>query len=223
MVAQPTRLSTAAAVLGAISILSFAAACDKVPLLAPTGTVITLFPTAPSVPLNGQIEIVATVIENGVTASAPTTPGTPGTPHDAYSYDERRGRNAGTKWHSGLFYDHDRADRAGRGEDEQRSGARPVHLRRPERDGDDYRVFGRVVREAGEPESRQRGGRARHHQRDAADTPPEWRHRDDRGACRGCRRVQACLAFRSCSRLIPPFCRVLPPRPTKPEPRGLRR
>jgi hypothetical protein len=74
------RLSTAAAVLGAISILSFATACDKVPLLAPTGTVITLFPAAPSVPLNGQIEIVATVIENGVTAAAPTTPGTPGTP-----------------------------------------------------------------------------------------------------------------------------------------------
>jgi large repetitive protein len=56
--------------------LSFAAACDKVPLLAPTGTVITLFPTAPSVPLNGEIEIVATVIENGVAAAAPTTPGT---------------------------------------------------------------------------------------------------------------------------------------------------
>src|SRR5688572_23043776 len=76
MVTHTRRLSTAAATLAAIAILSAAAACDKVPLLAPTGTVITLFPTAPSVPLNGEIEIVATVIENGVSAPAPTTPGT---------------------------------------------------------------------------------------------------------------------------------------------------
>jgi hypothetical protein len=48
-------------------------ACDKVPLLAPSGSVITLFPTAPSVGVNGTVEIVATVIENGVTAT-PTPP-----------------------------------------------------------------------------------------------------------------------------------------------------
>ncbi len=80
MVTHTKRLSTTAAVLGAFSILSFAAACDKVPLLAPTGTIITLFPTATSVPLNGEIEIIATVIENGTAAPPPATPGTPGTP-----------------------------------------------------------------------------------------------------------------------------------------------
>ena len=57
-------------------------ACDKVPLLAPGGTVISLFATANSVPVNGEIEIVATAIENGTTStpSTPTTPTTPGTP-----------------------------------------------------------------------------------------------------------------------------------------------
>jgi hypothetical protein len=47
--------------------------------MAPGGTVITLFPTANNVPLNGEIEIVATAIENGTT-STPTTPTTPTTP-----------------------------------------------------------------------------------------------------------------------------------------------
>lgn len=48
--------------------LAMVAACDKVPLLAPTGTVITLFPTTTTVPLNSEVTIVATVIENGVAA-----------------------------------------------------------------------------------------------------------------------------------------------------------
>jgi hypothetical protein len=82
MVTHHTRVSAAAAV--ALAVLSFAAACDKVPLLAPTGSVITLFASAPSVPLNGEIEIIATVIENGVIAPAPAagtpTTGTNGTP-----------------------------------------------------------------------------------------------------------------------------------------------
>jgi hypothetical protein len=50
-----------------------ATACDKVPLLAPTGTVITLFPAASTVPVNGNVEIIATVIENGTASSAPAT------------------------------------------------------------------------------------------------------------------------------------------------------
>jgi hypothetical protein len=77
------RRYTAAAAVGAISILSFAIACDKVPLFAPTGSVINLFAATTSVPLNSEIEIIATVIENGVTAAGtPTTPTTPttGTP-----------------------------------------------------------------------------------------------------------------------------------------------
>lgn len=76
------RLALLPALLTAALSLSLVSACDKVPLLAPSGSVITLFPAAPSVPLNGQIEIVATVIENGTTTT-PTTPGngagTPGT------------------------------------------------------------------------------------------------------------------------------------------------
>src|SRR4029450_1210949 len=58
-----------------IGVLAFAPACDKVPLLAPTGTVITLFPAATTVPLNGDVEIVATVIENGVATAGPPSPG----------------------------------------------------------------------------------------------------------------------------------------------------
>jgi adhesin/invasin len=45
------------------------AACDKVPLLAPTGTVITILPAANTVSLNSQIPIVATAIQNGVASS----------------------------------------------------------------------------------------------------------------------------------------------------------
>ena len=55
--------------------LALAAACDKVPLLAPTGSVITLLATTPSVSLNSEVTIIATVIENGV-ASGPTGTGT---------------------------------------------------------------------------------------------------------------------------------------------------
>jgi len=72
-------LASLAAALGAITILSFALSCDKVPLVAPTGSVISLFATANTVPLNSEIEIVANVIENGVTQSGSGTTGTPGT------------------------------------------------------------------------------------------------------------------------------------------------
>jgi hypothetical protein len=50
-------------------------ACDKVPLLAPTGSVITLLAGTNTVSLNSEITIVATVIENG-TAPAGTGTGT---------------------------------------------------------------------------------------------------------------------------------------------------
>src|SRR5688572_25046065 len=71
------RFTTYLALLTAAAMLPLVSACDKVPLLAPAGTVITLFPTATFVPANGQIEIVATVIEQG-TAPAPPSTGTPG-------------------------------------------------------------------------------------------------------------------------------------------------
>ncbi|MEO5895460.1 MAG: PKD domain-containing protein [Vicinamibacterales bacterium] len=53
--------------------VALGSACDKVPLLAPAGTVITIFPANTTVPLNGEIEIVVTVIENGTVSTPPTT------------------------------------------------------------------------------------------------------------------------------------------------------
>jgi hypothetical protein len=53
--------------------LALIAACTKVPLLAPTGSVITLMPATTTVSLNSEVMIVATVIENG---SAPAGTGT---------------------------------------------------------------------------------------------------------------------------------------------------
>ena len=53
--------------------LALVAACDKVPLLAPTGSVITLIPSALTVSLNSELTIVATVIENGVASGGSGT------------------------------------------------------------------------------------------------------------------------------------------------------
>ena len=83
MLTQPrrrglARAATPLAVLTAFATLSLVSACDKVPLLAPSGTVITLFPAANVVPVNGQVEIVATVIENGTTATTPPSNGNGG-------------------------------------------------------------------------------------------------------------------------------------------------
>src|SRR6266542_4202108 len=72
------RRGAGVAAFAAVVILSLAAACDKVPLLAPTGSVINLFASSSTIPLNSEIEIVANVIENGVASTPPTT-GTPTT------------------------------------------------------------------------------------------------------------------------------------------------
>src|SRR5215204_5766498 len=78
MLAQPARRNVrgAGSLLAVLAGLSFtlsSLSCEKVPLLAPTGSVITLFATAATVPSNGSMELVATVIEQG-TSSTPTTP-----------------------------------------------------------------------------------------------------------------------------------------------------
>jgi hypothetical protein len=49
-------------------------ACDRVPLTAPSGSVITIFPVTSTVPLNSEVEIVATVIEQGTTTTPTPTP-----------------------------------------------------------------------------------------------------------------------------------------------------
>ena len=95
------RLASLPAVLTALASLSLVSACDKVPLLAPTGSVITLFPAAPSVGLNGQGEIVATVIENGV-VSTPTTPPANGTNGGATTTTSG-GAGAGTPVQNGTL------------------------------------------------------------------------------------------------------------------------
>jgi adhesin/invasin len=53
--------------------LTLVAACDKVPLLAPTGTTITIIPTAATVANNSQMTIVATVIEHGTSSGGSGT------------------------------------------------------------------------------------------------------------------------------------------------------
>lgn len=64
------RFSAAGGLLPVAALLAMAllaTACDKVPLTAPTDTTITLFNTGTSVPLNGSIDIVASVIESAGT------------------------------------------------------------------------------------------------------------------------------------------------------------
>ena len=66
------------------------------PLLAPSGTVITIFPTATNVPANGSTDILATVIENGATAPPPSN-GTNGTTGGSGT------AGAGTPVHNGTL------------------------------------------------------------------------------------------------------------------------
>ncbi len=61
-----------AVILVAIAVPLGVVSCDKVPLLAPTGSVITLIPASNSLSLNSEMTIVATVIENGVAAGSGT-------------------------------------------------------------------------------------------------------------------------------------------------------
>jgi hypothetical protein len=56
--------------------LALILACDKVPLLAPTGSVITLLPVTNTVSLNSEVQIIATVIENGVASGGTGTTST---------------------------------------------------------------------------------------------------------------------------------------------------
>ncbi len=60
-------------VLGLLFAAGLAASCDRVPLTAPTESTIQLFSTAPSVPLNGSTDLVATITEQ---AGTPVPDGT---------------------------------------------------------------------------------------------------------------------------------------------------
>src|SRR5262249_42393764 len=63
MVSRSLRSSTLAVVLAAAAALSVA--CQKVPLLAPAGSTITLTAAASTLPLNGTTQLIAQLIEAG--------------------------------------------------------------------------------------------------------------------------------------------------------------
>lgn len=73
----------ALAVLAAVALV-VSSACDKVPLTAPAGTVITLVSGTNVLPINGSTDLIAVLIENGTTSSGTgtdtTTSGSAGTP-----------------------------------------------------------------------------------------------------------------------------------------------
>jgi adhesin/invasin len=72
-----TQRSVGIAVLSLLALpFALISACDKVPLLAPTGSVITLLAGTNTVSLNSEITIIATVIENGAAPSTGTGTGT---------------------------------------------------------------------------------------------------------------------------------------------------
>jgi PKD repeat protein len=60
-------VARAAGALLSVTLLAALAACDKVPLTAPTESTITLYANGNSVPLNGGVDVIATVIEDAGT------------------------------------------------------------------------------------------------------------------------------------------------------------
>ena len=100
-----SRVARVVTTLAAISLISVSSACDKVPLTAPGGTVITLFPTANNVPLGGEIEIVATAIEGGTTQTptTPTSPTSPTTPGTTTTPTSTSNTGAGTPVQNGTL------------------------------------------------------------------------------------------------------------------------
>lgn len=67
--------------IGAASLVALVAmACDKVPLTAPAGTIITLVSSTNVLPINGSADVVAVLIENGTTGSGTGATGSAGTP-----------------------------------------------------------------------------------------------------------------------------------------------
>ncbi|HEX2399705.1 MAG TPA: PKD domain-containing protein [Mycobacterium sp.] len=60
-------VARAAGAMLSVTLLAALAACDKVPLTAPTESTITLYANGNSVPLNGGVDVIATVIEDAGT------------------------------------------------------------------------------------------------------------------------------------------------------------
>ncbi len=51
-----------------LALLAIGVACDKVPLTSPTGSTITVTVTSTNVPINGSVQVLASVVESGGTA-----------------------------------------------------------------------------------------------------------------------------------------------------------
>ncbi len=67
MIARSSPRTASAGLLAVLAVVLAASACDRVPLTAPSQSTIELFATAPSVPANGAIDLVATVTEQAGT------------------------------------------------------------------------------------------------------------------------------------------------------------
>jgi hypothetical protein len=73
---RTVRAPVAVLAVGSIALVVLSGACSKVPLVAPSGTVINLIATTNMLPINGSTDIVAVLVENGQQASTVTPPGT---------------------------------------------------------------------------------------------------------------------------------------------------
>lgn len=75
MIARPIAPGSGVrqAFVALVLLVAAATSCDRVPLTAPTESTIQLFSTAPSVPLNGSIDLIATITEE---AGTPVPDGT---------------------------------------------------------------------------------------------------------------------------------------------------
>ena len=146
-------LVLSAAVLLAVAIPLGVVSCDKVPLLAPTGTVLTLLATSDTAELNSSVDIIATAIENGQASSGTGTGA--GTTRRRGPAPERRCRTARSlplRRRSGELSRPKRERTTAR--------YREADHRGPERHGDGHRVLGRRVDEHPD-QRRQRRGRSR--------------------------------------------------------------
>src|ERR1051325_6107591 len=86
------RRFTRLAGLGALAGLALYGACVKMPLVAPSGTVITLISGTNVLPSNASTDVTAVLIENGTTSSGTGTGGNNTTP-----------AGAGTPVHNGTL------------------------------------------------------------------------------------------------------------------------
>lgn len=72
MLAQLRRALPIVAIVSGLLLPMVVSSCDRVPLLAPTGTTINVFATSNTVSLNSSVDIVATAVENGTDVGSGT-------------------------------------------------------------------------------------------------------------------------------------------------------